>query len=183
MPLSEDRPIQSPEPPFLFVDQERVLSKAFSLQPYPNKKERRFLATEIHATEDQVKLWFRKRRVTQKNQLCYDRQRAAKLAYLNSLAHSLLLQPQQPPSPRQTRPQVPYSAVPFVGYRPSPYSRPRVVSSLYCSFRVRPSPYTVPKYPVNLRQCYYWYYYMNHEFSPNVNKIWPMKSILMWLYM
>lgn len=135
-PRADHPTIQSAEAPFLSVYQEIILAKAYDLQPYPTKKERRRLATEIHASEDQVKLWYRKRRVSAKNQLNHDRQRAAKLAYLNSLAEKLVRGAQQPSLAGQT------------SYRPVPYYRPRVIRpSLYS--RVRPSPYIVPSYAVS----------------------------------
>lgn len=145
---SVDQSIQAPS---MSVDQERLLDKAFSLQPYPNKKQRQHLAAEIHASEDQIKLWFRERRVTLKNQLSHHRQRSAKLAYLNSLAHSLVIQPVQP-TPRQTRP-----AVPFVPYRPVAYSRAHVVPSIYSRSAARQSPYILPP-ALKGHPRSYWYY-------------------------
>ena len=148
---SVDQSIQAPS---MSVDQERLLDKAFGLQPYPNKKQRQHLAAEIHTTEDLIKLWFRERRVTLKNQLSHHRQRSAKLAYLNSLAHSLVMQPVQPTTPRQTRP-----AMPFVAYPPVAYSRAHVVPSMYSRSAARQSPYMLPSSPA-LKGCprSYWYY-------------------------
>lgn len=131
----DDCPVRSPQAQFLSVDHERFLERAFSLQPYPNKKQRQYLATEMHTTEEQVKLWFRKRRMTQKNHLSNEQQRSAKLAYLSSLAQRLAMH-------QNSRvPRVPAS------YHAVPYSQKRVSGPwpLYSrSTRVRPSPYIIP---------------------------------------
>ena len=148
---------ENPDAASLSVQQEQLLAKAFSIKPYPTKKERRLLAAEIDITEDQVKMWYQKQRHTKTNQLLNDKQRSAKLAYLNSLAQSLLNQPQQP-SPRQTYRKVPYKPVPLVGScYTSPYVSHRVVPSLYVRhsrYGVRSSPYIVPRHPVNVLPYY-----------------------------
>ena len=141
----------------LSVQHERLLAKAFSIKPYLTKKERRLLAVEINITEDHVRLWYQKQRLTQTNQVLNARQRSAKLAYLNSLAENLLNQPQQP-SRLHTHCKVPYKPVPLVGScYPSPYTRLRVVPSLYArprSYGVRSSPYVVPRYTVGILPYY-----------------------------
>jgi hypothetical protein len=121
----------------LSLDQEYHLEKVFSRQQYLVTKERQRLAAAIQATDQQVKLWFQNKRMTQKLQIANAQQRHAKLAYLNSLAQSLLKTPQQPSLPRTIhKPAVRkcyshYTQVPsFSNYDYlSTYSRPQRVPS------------------------------------------------------
>ncbi|XP_031564438.1 homeobox protein zampogna-like [Actinia tenebrosa] len=81
-------------------DQQHHLEKVFRLQRYLGTKERQRLAATIRATDQQVKMWFQNKRVTLKLQIDKAQHRQAKLAYLNSLAQSLLNTTQQPSLPQ-----------------------------------------------------------------------------------
>lgn len=74
----------------LSPDQQHHLEKVFRLQQYLGTKERQRLAATIRATDQQVKMWFQNKRMMLKLQIDKAQHRQAKLAYLNSLAQSLL---------------------------------------------------------------------------------------------
>ncbi|XP_031564440.1 homeobox protein koza-like [Actinia tenebrosa] len=119
-------------------DQQHHLEKVFRFQRYLGTKERQRLAATIRATDQQVKMWFQNKRVTLKLQIDKAQHRQAKLAYLNSLAKSLLNTTQQPSlPPKIVKPSVRKCSslssrhVPYRNYDDqlsSRYSRPQRVT-------------------------------------------------------